>query len=508
MLQRAYLFCMWMSYIGASVSNPPTNPSSGDHQRISTAVLASSSTQYVVESNSHVAWDTFYWSGVSQPTTEILMNTEPWADSTSMTNYRQIRPTTSSEYLKRTGTKSEFSGVGSNQGGMDTLTVEIADVSTFFEREMLPRILTDYSVDEGSENGQTSVDHNVFWSNPNVASDVTSVNMVATSKDSHVNLSMNHPLAVRESFSASYSAFESIDSFSTFQDDHSFHPDSIVLEVTTLPASADSDIDASALESTDSFSKRSTNQRSRSDSIVLQVTTLPEIDGSDVFASAFESIDSFTPDDQSSRSDASVLDMTLLTTFDDDVIDASAYQSFDSVSTRPSDRKSRSYASTSTTLGYGNHVPLSQSNSDSTSGNATSMLRNTTSAAENTTSSSVTETQMCRCDCHYAANLKLYRNATAINITSDEVQKELKKQVTNLQKELTLNKTSLSSSKRKKTSMNDDRASARGVGLIGVAMLVILMGGLVLMDLTTIKRDFQRLRDNLGHCCKESKSAC
>lgn len=127
---------------------------------------------------------------------------------------------------------------------------------------------------------------------------------------------------------------------------------------------------------------------------------------------------------------------------------------------------------------------------------------------DNATAATVGYIAMCPCDCRYAANLKLYRNASAVNITSEEVQKELKIQVTNLQKQLSINKTNLSSAKRKKTSMIDDRASARGVGLIGVGMLVLLMGGLVLMDLTTIKRDFQRLRDNLGHCCKQKVSPC
>ena len=50
---------------------------------------------------------------------------------------------------------------------------------------------------------------------------------------------------------------------------------------------------------------------------------------------------------------------------------------------------------------------------------------------------------------------------------------------------------------RKKSSAQDIRASSTAVGMIGIVFLVVTLGSLVLLDITSIKRDVGVMIGNL-----------
>lgn len=62
---------------------------------------------------------------------------------------------------------------------------------------------------------------------------------------------------------------------------------------------------------------------------------------------------------------------------------------------------------------------------------------------------------------------------------------------------LTIDKTKISSYRRKYESAYDGRTSARNVGILGITVLATVFGGLLLLDLTSFKRDIQIMITNI-----------
>ncbi|KAK3101286.1 hypothetical protein FSP39_002408 [Pinctada imbricata] len=63
------------------------------------------------------------------------------------------------------------------------------------------------------------------------------------------------------------------------------------------------------------------------------------------------------------------------------------------------------------------------------------------------------------------------------------ISQSLERKLQSIRKVLTIDKSNLSSTKRRKISASDDRKSARGIGFVGLTILCIVMGLIVLMDL-------------------------
>ena len=68
--------------------------------------------------------------------------------------------------------------------------------------------------------------------------------------------------------------------------------------------------------------------------------------------------------------------------------------------------------------------------------------------------------------------------------TSEQFQK--------MTEELKVDKTSLSSTRRKKTSATDDRPSSASMGAVAVAFMGAVFGAIVLMDLSSLAKCFAR----------------
>ncbi|KAK3596599.1 hypothetical protein CHS0354_020942 [Potamilus streckersoni] len=92
------------------------------------------------------------------------------------------------------------------------------------------------------------------------------------------------------------------------------------------------------------------------------------------------------------------------------------------------------------------------------------------------------------CDCSVPC-------AWAWNTTMSE--EEVKQEVTKLKKKLAVNKDELAATIRSKISIKDFRPSATSLGVLGIILLTLTVGGIVILDITTLVRDFRRLCENL-----------
>ncbi|XP_063442752.1 uncharacterized protein LOC134723047 [Mytilus trossulus] len=148
-----------------------------------------------------------------------------------------------------------------------------------------------------------------------------------------------------------------------------------------------------------------------------------------------------------------------------------------------------------------------------TTNEATTEKYSTTATIETSTLEETTENTMpvttahnferttdrsCRCNCK-TVNLK-------VNYT---ISVELKAEIAaNISKELSVNVDTLSSTIRSKTSAKDDRPSSASIGYIGVILLVIVFGGLMILDLPVFLIDLKLRLHNLKCCQKSNQTQC
>ncbi|VDI57232.1 Hypothetical predicted protein [Mytilus galloprovincialis] len=97
---------------------------------------------------------------------------------------------------------------------------------------------------------------------------------------------------------------------------------------------------------------------------------------------------------------------------------------------------------------------------------------------------SIAHMQPCRCE--YRRRLEHWGSKLIANKTRQELLKELESELKEIRKDLELNKTTLSSSIRKRTSAPDKRKSSERMGLTGAAFICIVVGLVVLIDVLTI----------------------
>jgi hypothetical protein len=104
---------------------------------------------------------------------------------------------------------------------------------------------------------------------------------------------------------------------------------------------------------------------------------------------------------------------------------------------------------------------------------------------------------MCPCQCKYSRRIQDMedRNERFIN---DKVYRE--QILYNLTSKLRVNKTNLSSTKRRLKSMEDFRRSAMNLGYVGSAVIGLIIAIIVLSDLTNLVRhNYNRLRAFIRH---------
>lgn len=113
-----------------------------------------------------------------------------------------------------------------------------------------------------------------------------------------------------------------------------------------------------------------------------------------------------------------------------------------------------------------------------------SATTSTTNTANCVTSSTVYTSTVGECLCTCTDD--------GVNMTMDILQSRIEVR----KKLLTVNKSLLSSTIRKKESANDSRPSAKGIGAVGVLFIIFVFGGIVLLDLHSlylyISKHYQR----------------
>ena len=79
------------------------------------------------------------------------------------------------------------------------------------------------------------------------------------------------------------------------------------------------------------------------------------------------------------------------------------------------------------------------------------------------------------------------------NHTMEELREILKPVTDEIKKNLTVDKTTLSSYKRKLISTPDYRESARNMGIVGIIIICIVVGLLVFVDCTSLCRNIANI---------------
>ncbi|XP_062581368.1 uncharacterized protein LOC134243149 [Saccostrea cucullata] len=103
-------------------------------------------------------------------------------------------------------------------------------------------------------------------------------------------------------------------------------------------------------------------------------------------------------------------------------------------------------------------------------------------------------TTQCKCHRHPKPNINIQTEA------------QLQEKIKEIKKELSINWKDLSSYRRRKTSVDDDRMSAKGIGIVGAGILCAFVSIIIFMDLKTLAHQGSLLwRRALGKKCPSSK---
>ena len=111
----------------------------------------------------------------------------------------------------------------------------------------------------------------------------------------------------------------------------------------------------------------------------------------------------------------------------------------------------------------------------------------TTTIASTTTPTVSTVRSTCRCPCNKVGDPALN------NMTVAETLKVVKQ----IKQELMVDKSELSSTKRKKISAPDERPSSRGLGALGIVVLISILCMLIIGDAHAFGRDFTNCLRNV-----------
>jgi hypothetical protein len=113
----------------------------------------------------------------------------------------------------------------------------------------------------------------------------------------------------------------------------------------------------------------------------------------------------------------------------------------------------------------------------------------TTTTTESTTITTPSTSSQGNCTCPAGCVVKY--NSTTYS------QEELNAEITQMKKELEVEKSTLSSTIRKKTSADDPRPSAKTTGYFGIIIIVFVIGGIVALDFPTLVIKLKTLAESL-----------
>ncbi|XP_052091478.1 uncharacterized protein LOC127728247 isoform X2 [Mytilus californianus] len=95
---------------------------------------------------------------------------------------------------------------------------------------------------------------------------------------------------------------------------------------------------------------------------------------------------------------------------------------------------------------------------------------------------------MCPCNCEYKDKLNFWAAQNQTNHTMEELREILAPVLQKLEKELKVDTSNLSSTVNKRISAKDSRPSSQKLGMLGIVFLSLIVGGIILVDITSLQR--------------------
>lgn len=107
---------------------------------------------------------------------------------------------------------------------------------------------------------------------------------------------------------------------------------------------------------------------------------------------------------------------------------------------------------------------------------------------------SVSDEPMCPCSCEFKRKLDYWASQNTTNYTMDQLRVILAPVLDEIKRNLTVDKSTLTKTKLKYISAKDNRSSASQVGAVGIAFMTIVIGGLILIDILSIRRHVETIK--------------
>ena len=106
---------------------------------------------------------------------------------------------------------------------------------------------------------------------------------------------------------------------------------------------------------------------------------------------------------------------------------------------------------------------------------------------------------MCPCSCDYKAKLDYWASMNDTNHTIDEWRVILAPVLAEIRVNLTVDVSTLTKTKNKYISATDSRSSSANIGAVGIAFILFIVVGLILMDITSCKRHIKTAKAASKH---------
>ncbi|CAC5357218.1 unnamed protein product [Mytilus coruscus] len=107
-------------------------------------------------------------------------------------------------------------------------------------------------------------------------------------------------------------------------------------------------------------------------------------------------------------------------------------------------------------------------------------------------------TEMCPCRCDYRRKLEYWESKISQNQTIEDLKKELEPVIRQIQTQLKVNTTKLSSTIRKLTSAKDEQKSCHTIGFVGAVFISAIFGTVFFMDLVMFRQHINNIRKICG----------
>lgn len=112
-----------------------------------------------------------------------------------------------------------------------------------------------------------------------------------------------------------------------------------------------------------------------------------------------------------------------------------------------------------------------------------------------TWSCSLSDETVCPCDCIYYEKMEAFKNKTREKKSIEEIKEDLGPQLREMEKNLTVDTSTLSAYVSKKVSKDDKRQSSKQIGVVGIIFLTLELLTLILADLLSFRQHWTFIKE-------------